>query len=205
MEDILIKRDKFYIRFFMWVWDMGEEKLDQCRVFWGLLFFPIGLLINEKLADSTQFGGFVSGICLYGLLLNLILGGTYAELVAWITLVLFGLVFAGIGFLLGKVTIKKTDKAEKILNKITITGSVTAKKIWGFLSVLFYIPAKTIMFFFKIIVFFIKPVWKLIAFWISKLWKKFGGKDKTEGFFRFIINYVISFKEGHCRKIKLIN
>jgi len=201
IKDILIKRNKFYIRFFMWVWDIGEEKLDQCRLFWGLLFFPFGLLVNEKLADSAQFGFFASGICLYGLLFRLILGGTYSELIMWITLVLFGLVFAGIGFLLGKVTIEKTDRAEKILNKITIIGSATMRKIRAFLGLIFYVPV-------KIILFFVKPVWKLIAKsfpLLEKLWDSTINSDKAKGFFRLIWEHIVTFKENHCRKIKLIN
>ncbi len=43
-KELLVRKDAWFIRFFIWCWGAKEENLDQCRVFWGLLFFPFGIL-----------------------------------------------------------------------------------------------------------------------------------------------------------------
>lgn len=200
MEDILINKEKSYIRFFMWVWEMGEEKLDQCRVFWGLLFFPIGLAY--KFHNNLCF--FQAGVffvcCFFLLPFSLIFNYCLR-----LQLIFFGVgvVWLFIGYFLKIFTIslKKDYKIEKTLNKITIIGSAAIGKIQAFLGVIFYIPA-------KIILFFVKPVWKIIAKsfpLLGKLCNSTINNEKIKGFFRFAWEYIVAYKKNHCRKIKLIN
>ena len=40
-----ISRDKWWFRFYCWLWEADPDKAEFCKLFWGLLFSPIGLLM----------------------------------------------------------------------------------------------------------------------------------------------------------------
>lgn len=200
-KDILVKKDSLFIRFFMWVWDFEEDNLDQCRVFWGLMFFPCGFLFREKRRASRDYGLFLLGLSFYLLMVSLfaLLLGKQTPWAIMFTYFILGLGFIAVDYFPTVVTIKKSDNAEKILNKITITGSIVLRKILSFLRLIFYVPV-------KIIIFFTKPIWKLLIRLfpgIKRLWHKIIDAEKTKGFFRFIVTYIMDYKQNHCRKIKL--
>lgn len=204
-KDLLIKKDKLYIRFFMWVWGMEEDELDQCRVFWGLLGFPFGLLHNEKhnFNGLTKSGFLLMGVSFLFAFISLLVftftfdasGFIYA--CAWFIMALACLV---IGYFSDMAKIEKSDKAKKVLNKITIIGEAIGEKLQAFFGLIFYIPCKIFMFFWR-------PIWKILLKIfppIGKAVEKFFDDDRVQGFFSFIVKSVLSYKKKHCRKIKLV-
>src|SRR3989344_7807767 len=38
-----------YIRFFTWLWGVSEESLNFCKLFWGTICAPIGLIFGPRL------------------------------------------------------------------------------------------------------------------------------------------------------------
>ncbi len=137
----------------------------------------------------------------------LLLFGRVPFTVVWkiFAIMLYCLAFAGVGYLFSLVSVKRSVKAGKVLNKITVTGEVLGDKIRALLGLIFYVPGKIFMFFWR-------PLWKLVKILLSpigpllqKLWDRYIDNDKTKGFFRFIADYFVSYKKGHCRMIKLVD
>ncbi len=44
MGTLTIAKNSRFMRFFLWVWKVDPSTLNICKLFWGTLFFPIGLL-----------------------------------------------------------------------------------------------------------------------------------------------------------------
>jgi len=48
MSTLVIHHESLYLRFFLWVWGIGTEQLNACKLFWGTVFFPFGIFATNK-------------------------------------------------------------------------------------------------------------------------------------------------------------
>jgi hypothetical protein len=51
MNTLTMSKGNVWLRFFLWAWEANPEKLNICRLFWGVVFLPIGIFFVK---DSVR-------------------------------------------------------------------------------------------------------------------------------------------------------
>lgn len=61
MTTITIHQNSLFLRFFLWVWGTDPERLNVCKLFWGSIFFPFGILFasnKRRVVTYAMIGAF---------------------------------------------------------------------------------------------------------------------------------------------------
>lgn len=45
-HEIVIDADSWFVRFYLWLWQVDEDSINFCKLFWGYVFMPIALLVH---------------------------------------------------------------------------------------------------------------------------------------------------------------
>jgi len=102
----------WYLKIFSKVWEV--KSLDTCKLFWGTLFFPVGLLRPRKTAYGNPFYYFM-GLLYVFILIPLAFSPAF---------VVFYTIFAASQFILGYLSrIKEVKKEDDILPKLSYKAS----------------------------------------------------------------------------------
>lgn len=100
MRTLTVPREAWFIRFFLWVWAADPEKVNLCKLVWGILLSPLAVFRLSIVFSSLMV--IVIGVSVLIILLSIqmIFVLDMQELVEWIfvaCLFSFGIFMAGFG------------------------------------------------------------------------------------------------------------
>jgi hypothetical protein len=184
MSTLTISHKNIWLRVFLWAWEVNPDKLNICKLLWGTVFLPVGIIFVKESKRPFYFLSPAAAIWLSCLFVPSLCFGAYTFA---FTVFLFVLCSLAYNYVRRDAIARKCDRQEAKATALKASGHPFGELTESILDKIF------------------APLIWLIVFMVETAerfsWTNPGGR--ITGFFSLCYHFVKSTKQKTCLFVKV--